>query len=153
MKVVAIELSTNVVRVVLVDGDASSFDVPFREEWLLSSANRCDDYVQIRKRLADRVKRWTPDVVCVEPVEPIALRKASGGMMQTAELRGIVAEAAASEGASVEFPYKATIKTHLGGRDAATFAKDEAEWQHLGADFLKKYRAAATIAVSHLRKL
>lgn len=151
MKVVGIELSTAVMRMVLVDGDKNAFAVPFRDEWELTSANRCDDYVQIRIRVVERIKRWEPDVVCIEPLESMALRNANGAMIQTAELRGILAEAARSTGAVIEFPIKAVVNSHLGTHDAKGFARDDTQWSHLGKDFLKKFRPAATIAVSRIR--
>jgi hypothetical protein len=150
MKVVAIELSTTTVRIVLVEGDKTTFDVPYREEWSLASPKRCDDYVEIRKRAVDRIQKWKPDVVCIKPLEPMALRRASGGMIQTAELRGVLTEAAAAAGFVVEFPYKASVNGHFGG-GAKGFARSDVEWVHLGADFLKKFRPAATLAVSRLR--
>jgi len=40
MKVVALLPSTNLVQVVLVEGDTASFTVPFREEWKLADGSR-----------------------------------------------------------------------------------------------------------------
>src|SRR5712671_5843239 len=100
MKVVGILPSTSLVQVVLVEGDKVTFTVPFREEWKLADDRRLDDYVEIRKRLVERMKQWKPDMACVVQLEGFALKKARPTMswFKTAELRGVVAEATTSEG-------------------------------------------------------
>ncbi len=152
MKVVGIEPAPGYVRIVLVEGDATSFSVPNHEEWTLASAERCDDYVEIRQRLVERINKWSPEAVCIEPLEPMALRRGiKGASVQTAELRGVLAEAARAAGAKVEFPLKAAVNARIGARDADAYVKDDTEWAHLGTEFKKKFRTAAVVALSRVR--
>jgi hypothetical protein len=152
MRVVGVELVAAAVRVVLVEGDVSSFTVPDREELVLSSDDRPTDYVEVRKRLIERVRQWKPQVVCIEPLEPGAMRRGvRGATIQAAELRGVVAEAARSAGVPVEFHYRASVNANIGVRDADAYVKDDTEWSHLGPGFLKKFRTAALLALSRIR--
>jgi hypothetical protein len=73
------------------------------------------------------------------------------GVVQTAELRGVLAEAARAAGATVEFPFRATVNANIGQRDSDAYVKDDTQWAHLGTDFLKKYRVAAVLALSRVR--
>jgi hypothetical protein len=153
MKVVGLLPSTSVVQVVLVDGDKTSFTVPFREEWKLADDKRLDDYVEIRKRLVERMKQWKPDVACVVQLEGFALKKARPTMawFKTAELRGVLAEASRSEGIATEFRSEANVTASLGAKKAADYRADDAFWdKNVGADFLKKYREVVLVAVSRI---
>ena len=152
MRVVGVELVATAVRVVLVDGDVSSFTVPDREELVLSSEDRPADYVEVRKRIVERVRSWKPEVVCIEPLEPSGMRRGvKGATIQAAELRGVVAEASRAAGVPVEFHYRATVNANVGVRDANAYVKDDTEWTHLGPTFLKKFRTAAVLALSRIR--
>jgi hypothetical protein len=152
VKVVGIELDTASARVVLVDGDKVTFTVPSSEEWQLASNDRPGDYVEIRKRLVERISGWQPDMVCIEPLEPFALkRRIKMALVSTAELRGVLAEAVRSTGALVSFPFKASVNADIGTRDATAYVKDNAKWSHLGPDFKKKFRPAVVLALSHIR--
>lgn len=155
MRVAGITLSTKVMQIVLVDGDDVNFTVPFREEWVLSDDGqaRLDDYVEIRKRLTERLSAWAPAAVCIEPLEPMALRgrNARVSMFKTAELRGVVAEASRALDLQTEFRSK-SAKNEVGSvRNAEQYRKDDSFWKHLGNEFLKKYRDAALLALSRIR--
>ncbi len=67
---------------VLVEGDAANFSVPFPEEWKVSSDERLEDYVKIRTRIVERVRGWQPNTVAIADLEPYALtlRKAQVGL-------------------------------------------------------------------------
>jgi hypothetical protein len=154
MRVVGLLPSTNLVQVVLVDGDKTSFTVPFREEWKLADDRRLDDYVEIRKRLVERMRQWKPDVACIVQLEGLALKKARPTMswFKTAELRGVLAEATASEGIATEFRTEANVTTSLGMK-AADCRADNGFWdKNLGSDFLKKYREVVLVALSRIRQ-
>jgi Holliday junction resolvasome RuvABC endonuclease subunit len=151
MRVVGLRPSTNVVQVVLVDGDKASFTVPFREEWKLADDERLNDYVEIRKRLVERMRRWKPDAACIEQLEGLALTmRPSMSWFKTAELRGVLAEATASEGIATEFRTDKNVTASIGTK-AAECRADNAFWdKNLGSDFLKKYRQAVLVALSRI---
>jgi len=154
MKVVALLPSTNLVQVVLVEGDAAHFTVPFREEWKLADESRLDDYVEIRKRLVERLNQWKPDAACIVPLEAFALSKSRPTIawFKTAELRGVLAEAARSAGVKTEYRSEANVTAALGSK-AAGYRADDAFWdKNVGADFLKKYRDVVLVAVSRIRQ-
>ena len=155
MKVVGLLPSTNLVQVVLVDGDSASFTVPFREEWKLADESRLDDYVEIRKRVVERMNQWEPDIVCIVQLEGLALSKARPTMswFKTAELRGVLAEASRSAGVETEFRTEAIVTASLGSKKAAEYRADDLFWNtNVGADFLKKYRQVVLVAFSRIRQ-
>ncbi|MGO8994558.1 MAG: hypothetical protein ACLQVI_14670 [Polyangiaceae bacterium] len=150
MRVAGLLPSTNLVQVVLVDGNRTAFTVPFREEWKLADDRRLDDYVEIRKRLVERMKQWKPDVACIVQLEGFALKKARPTMswFKTAELRGVLAEAITSAGIATEFRTEGSVTASLGAK-AADYRANNAFWDtNLGADFLKKYRDVVLVAFS-----
>ncbi len=88
----------------------------------------------------------------MEPLEPAALRRPiRWATVQAAELRGVVIEAARAAGARVLVVYKKTVNENIGVRDADAYVRDDTEWNHLGREFLKKYRRAAVVALAWLR--
>jgi hypothetical protein len=155
MKVVGLLPSPSLVQVALVEGDPTTFTVPFRDEWKLADEGRLDDYVEIRKRLVEHMSHWNPDAVCIVPLEGFALSKGRPTMpwFKTAELRGVLAEAARSAGVATEFRNEATVSASLGLKTAAEYRRDDVFWdRNVGTGFLKKYRDVVLVAVSRIRQ-
>lgn len=163
MKVLSIDPSSKGLKLALVDGDAKAFKVPFKTTWPVDDEDRLASLVEIRKRLLETLAALAPDVVCVIPLEPMALRGGKRGSpdavgrarmswFHTAELRGVIAEGARSTIKAVEFRAKAAVTRGMGGR-GASFIDDEAFWEkELGPDFPKKYREVVLVGVSKLRQ-
>lgn len=155
MKVLALRPAPDKVSVVLVEGDQSSFTVPFRAEWPVSDADdtRIGDLCEIRKRIIEHVTQMQPDAICVTPFEPFALTKGKPSMstFRTAELRGVLLEASHSTGRPTEQRDKKLVNATIGQRKAAQYTDDDAFWGHLGTDFQKKYRDVTLVALSKIR--
>jgi hypothetical protein len=154
MKVVGLNPSTTLVQVVLVEGDADNFSVPYREEWNLTSAERFEDYAQIRTRITERLTNWRADAVVVADLEPFALKRGKAQMswFKTAELRGVLAEASHAAGTATEYRTQKSVGEDLGDRTAKEYQSDDTFWnKHLGDGFLKKYRQVVLLALSRIR--
>jgi len=156
MRVAALDPFSKGVYFVLVEGDAASFAVPFHEEWGMAEADdaRLQDLAEIRKRVVEHLVRMKPDAVCVTPFEPFALTKGKPSMaaFRTAELRGVLAEAACASGCPTEFRANRDVNAGIGQRKAGQYSKDDAFWAHLGKRFLKKFRDTAIVALSKVRE-
>ena len=153
MKVVGIVPSPSAIFVAFLDSTKTTIACPFHDEWNLSSADRPNDYVALRARLVEKLEQWRPDAVCITAFEPFALTKgrAQASWFKTAEVRGVVVEAARSVVPDTEVRSKRTIKTSMGGQSVETCVKDDAFWQRrLATSLPKKYRESALLALSRI---
>lgn len=158
MRVVGVVPSTTAVTIVAVDSDGAQLTVGFKVEWKMAGASRAAWYAEVRTRFTEYMRSSPPACVSIAPVESMNLRYAQASWFETAELRGVIAEAAHSAGIAVEMRSKADITRALnpprqkGGPravPAADFEKDEAFWERVvAADLEKKYRQAALLAFS-----
>lgn len=163
MQALGIVPSTSSVIVVAVDGDLGGITVPYKDEWKMSGPKREAWYAELRKRLIEKVQCNQPDVVVITSVEPMALRQGvSMSWFETAEVRGVLAEAAHAAGVAVDIRGLAAVTRALNppktkgsppSRPASEFIDDDAFWTKIVNEQLpKKYRKAALFAVSSLNK-
>lgn len=152
MKVVGIVPSPSAILIAFLDSTGTAIVCPFCDEWSLSAADRLDDYVALRARLVEKLEQWKPDTVCITAFEPFALTKgrAQASWFKTAEVRGVVAEAARSIVAATELRSKRTIKTSMEGKNVDACVKDDTLWQRLTGSLPKKYRESALLALSRI---
>ena len=153
MKVVGIVPSPSAVLIAYLESTAGPTSCHFHDEWNLSGSDRLNDYVALRTRLVERLQQWRPDTVCITAFEPFALTKgrAQASWFKTAEVRGVVAEAARSVVSHTELRSKKTIKTSMHGKSVDECVKDDALWiARLAFTIPKKYREGALLALSRI---
>jgi hypothetical protein len=156
--------STSAVLLVAVEGDGESITVPYKDEWKLSGDDRSRWYAEVRARLIERIRTSKADFVCIEDLEPMALKngKPTLAWFRTAELRGVLAEASHTATVPVELRTSGAVTRAMSPasprgsgikrRPAAEFLKDEAFWlKLLGDGFPKKYREGALLVLSKMR--
>ncbi|MFC1654180.1 hypothetical protein ACFL2F_00095 [Myxococcota bacterium] len=155
MRVLAISVKAATLQLVRAEGEDKKFTIPYKDEWSISGSNRLEDYVEVRKRLRERIETSMPDVICIAQLEAMALSMGRPTMawFLAAELRGIVAEAACSTGVATEYRRKGAVSKSMGKRKAKEYAGDNDFWvSALGSKFPKKYRDTALLAVSRIRE-
>lgn len=158
MRVVGVDPSRESVIIVVVDYAASKITVSYKDEWKMSGTNRSQWYAEVRTRFMERLRDVKPACVSIAPVESQGLRHARFSWFETAELRGVVAEASHSAGVVSEMRSKSDITRSLHPpkkkgdpklRPASEFEKDDAFWLSILTSALeKKYRPAALLAYS-----
>lgn len=142
---------------VLVDSDGIVMTVPFKDEWKMSGPKREAWYAELRKRLIEHLQSIQPQMVAIAAVEPMALRRGvSLSWFDTAEIRGVLAEAAHSAGIAVEIRSSAAITRALNpprkkgsppSKPSSDFLEDDAFWtETIEGQLPKKYRKAALLA-------
>jgi len=164
MKVIGLIPQTSSVLIAALESDRSSVALRYRDEWRLAGTDRPRWYGELRDRLIERIRSVGPDWVCVSPLEPMALRagRARVSWFQTAEVRGVLAEAACAAGIRVEFRTQGAVTRSMSPappkgsgekrKSAAAFVSDDEFWSStIGDDFPKKYREAALLAISRMR--
>lgn len=155
MKVVGLDPSPKSVNVVFLEKTADGVICQFHEAWDIPKGDRLAGYVKLRKRIVEKLTGWDPKSVCITAFEPIALKKGrpKASWFKTAEMRGVVAEAARSLGDGVELRQRATVKKRMDKRKVADLLVDEEFWATaLTAAIPKKYREAALLALSRIRQ-
>jgi hypothetical protein len=156
VKAVGIEAKGAALLIVGIEKDGDNVQVFFSDEWKASSdGDRAEKYVELRKRLVERLKGWNPDAVCVAPIEAKAISNGypSVSWFKAAELRGVAAEAARSVCKDTTFRGKAQVSKRVGSRKRDAYLKDDNFWQELlGKKLAKKYRSTALLALSKLRE-
>jgi hypothetical protein len=149
-----------------VDGDRHRIVLDYTDEWKLADDDRLSWYAELRSRLVERIARTKPDCVVILSLEPAALIGGSNVRMswfETAEVRGVLAEGARTACANVELRSNGGVTRALNpprkkdapkSRPAAEFLKDDSFWTSVSpASFAKKYREAALLALSSMRKV
>jgi hypothetical protein len=154
MKVVGIVPSPSSVIVTRLDSDQDGIVCAFHDEWKMTASDRLSDYVTLRARLVEKLQQWQPDAVCITALEPFALKmgKAQASWFKTAEIRGVVAEAARSVMQGTYLRPKVAVGKGMGGRRVDECIADDALWQGaLNKEIPKKYRESALLALSWIR--
>jgi hypothetical protein len=149
------------VTILAADGDRSSIIIPFTDEWKMSGTDRPRWYGELRARLIERARSLAPQVLCIQQLEPMALKRGRPRIswFHTAEVRGVVAEAAHEVRTQVEFVTQGDVTRAMSPtparesgkkrRPAADFMKDDSFWATvLRSELPKKYREAALLALS-----
>lgn len=113
----------------------------------------------IRTRVHGLVATQAPDLVVVKPLEPEALKPANkrnvnASWFQTAEVRGVVLEAACAAEAPTVLRDGAAVSRTIGERKGKEYVADDAFWSNEvnGALSNKKFRAVVLMAISALRE-
>lgn len=158
MKVVALDPHPSEVLAVVVEGRGEDCAITYYVCIEAGKGARAEGLAAIRMRVCDLVKTQAPDEVVYKPLENEALKPASKrniqmSWFQTAEVRGVAAEAAHSAGFPVAARDAASVTRSLGGRAGRDYVADDAFWRDQVDGNLsnKKFRVAALMALSVLR--
>ncbi|HUQ02644.1 MAG TPA: hypothetical protein VM261_09125, partial [Kofleriaceae bacterium] len=117
MKVIACVASPRGVRFVMMSGDGGDAKPVVLQHGTIefgASDPRVDGLVQLRSRVKTLIENTAPDEVLVKPFEPQSLspklrRNITAAWFDTAEVRGIVAEAARATSTTTSFRLGATV--------------------------------------------
>jgi hypothetical protein len=155
MKVVGIDPSPRSVSIAFLEALPAGVACQFHETWDIAPGDRLGSYVTIRKRLVEKLQLWAPQNVCVTAFEPITIKlgRPKTTWFKTAEVRGVVAEAARSLGKGVELRPRNTVKRCMDKGKVADLLVDDAFWATaLTSQIPKTYRQAALLALSRIRQ-
>lgn len=153
-KVLGIAPSPNVILVVLVSNKGDSYVVSMKDAWNLDNyPDRGEAYKNIRTRFCDMISTHQPDRICVKSLERSAIRNAGVSWFSTAEIRGVLQEAAASCGVTYESRGRAEVGKIFGGKKVTTCLTDDTFWNDLHVDVPKKFREPCLLAIASLREL
>lgn len=161
MRAVGVVPATSLVTVVAVDVEASTATVSYTDEWKMSGTSRPPWYAELRTRLTERLRTPKPDLIVLADVEARGMKHATKGWFETAEARGVLAEAAHSSGVTLKVqPFSSVTRLLNPARTkgappstpAAKFLDDETYWSTLLTQPVpKKWRKAALLAIAHAR--
>lgn len=144
--------SPSAILVVVVHRVEDMYAVTFKDEWKLENyACRGDAYRNTRTRLCDLIGDQSPERICLKALEPVAVRNAANSWFLTAEIRGVIQEAAASCGVEVESRQRTAIGRMLGGKKVTECLGNDSFWRELRMDVPKKFREACILSVASLR--
>jgi len=152
MKVVGIVPSPSSVSIVLIDNGSGKPEAKYKDEWDVGE-DRLAGYGMIRSRLIEKLSQWMPDAVVITAFEPFSLRagRANSSWFQTAEVRGMLSEAARSVVPDTEQVQKAAITRTIGKSKAEKYRTDDGFWNaQFGPGFPKKYRDAALLVFTRI---
>jgi hypothetical protein len=160
MKVIACVASPRGVRYVLMSGDrGDAKPVVLQHDTIQFGASepRVDGLVQLRSRVKTLIENTSPDEVLVKPFEPQSLqprlrRNITAAWFETAEVRGVVAEAARATATATSFRAGATVSRTVGARKKDEYVADDSYWEEeVDGALPKGFREVAIIAISRLR--
>ena len=155
MKVVGIDPSPRSVNIAFLEKTPDGVVCHFHDAWDIAAGDRLGAYVTVRKRLIENLQVWQPDSVCITAFEPMSLLKGKPGAtwFKTAEVRGVIAEAARSLKKNVELRMRNTVKKSMDQGAVKDLLGNDAFWATaLTASIPKKYREPALLALSRIQQ-
>jgi hypothetical protein len=157
MTVLALEPHSDHVLVVMVQLDGADPTIRLYDTYDLGSAGRPAGLAAIRTRIHELVSSKRPELVVVkdsEALTPATKKYVAASWFRTAEVRGVVLEAAHTAGARTEARGAAAVSRTIGARRGKEYVADDRYWaeQVRGTLTNKKYRPAALMAISALKQ-
>jgi hypothetical protein len=159
VKVLGLEPHPDEVLVALVGGDASANPtIIYYDSFATGEGSRAAGLSAIRTRVHGLITAEKPELVFVKPLEPEAVKPANRrninlSWFQTAEVRGVVLEAAHSVGAVTELRGAASVSQTIGSRSGKEYVADNDYWTSSvnGSLKNKRYRPVILMAISGLK--
>lgn len=146
-------LSTSKDSVIVVDAEIPDDDGPIvimmEDTWKVQSGDRASAYNVLHQQCADYIKENGIDTVVVKASAVAGKSSATVALLQSAEVRGVVIAAAASQ-CPVKLLQKGLVSRTYGKRNVDEYVADDAFWMKntTGGNLRKLSRETTMLLIS-----